>query len=99
MSETVTPERAQAIYGEYVQWLRNTPESERHAPYPNEPSAKLPDALAHAAQAAMRGLADEDPRLDAVLGVYMEVHREYTKGWRCGVCGDADDPTYDHGPC
>jgi hypothetical protein len=100
MTDSHPLERADDIYGRYVQWLQDTPEALR---FPRDESGRplpaevaLPDSVAHDAIDAMYELGHLDPRHAHLLTVFREVDREWTKGIRCPVCANADDPDFDH---
>lgn len=91
-------------YARYVEWLRATPENALFPKLPNGQhdlkavGATIPDDIALAALDEVDEFLDrpENAEIAEVFRVYKAVHREFTNGWRCGVCGRNDDPTYDH---
>lgn len=99
MTETLTIDE---IYDGYIQWIRDTPESERYpergekGEYLTTP-AVLPDKVALAAVDTMFDLSRNDATFQKLLTVFRLVDREFNKGFRCSACGEADDPDYDHG--
>lgn len=90
-------QRGRDLYNAYVQWLIDTPEAQRFPRKSDTPQAVLPDAVAHESLDLMRAMEDTYPGLREAVLVRLAVEREFSRGLRCSVCANADDPDYDHG--